>query len=254
MLAHAGAARAAVPWCGNDQLSTDRPDAVGGRKVHIIYATPADGVDRFAATASAITTDLAAVTDWWRREDPSHAPRWDLFAFPGCGPGLAALDLTFVRLPRAADAYFSEEIRLRTIADDLSRTFDDPAKKYLVFYDGPVAQENACGEAFGRESPMDGGPFAVGSLYLQSYPGSEGCGDVGTAGYRAMTTAHELLHMLGAVPEGAPHGCTQDHAHDCESSADIMEAGGFSDLLTDYLLDVGDDDYYGHSGAWWDVQ
>src|SRR5688572_28225499 len=86
MLAHAGLAQAAVPWYGNDQLSTDRPDAVGGRKVHVIYATPAEGVDQFAEMASAITTDLAALTDWWRRDDPSHAPRWDLFPFPGCGP------------------------------------------------------------------------------------------------------------------------------------------------------------------------
>jgi hypothetical protein len=254
VLAHAGAAHAAVPWCGNDQLSTDRPDAVGGRKIHVVYATPADGVDRFAEAASAITTDLAAVTDWWRREDPAHAPRWDLFAFPGCGPGLGALDLSLVRLPRGGDAYYLHAGRLSAIAADLAGSFGDPAKKYLVFYDGAAAQENVCGSAFGREAPTEGGRFAVGGVYLQVRPGFTGCGDLGVGGYRAMTTAHELLHMLGAVPDGAPHGCPDDHAHDCDAEADVMHSGGFSSLLSDYLLDSGHDDYYGHSGAWWDVQ
>jgi Divergent InlB B-repeat domain len=254
VLAHAGLAQAAVPWCGNDQLSTDRPDAVGGRKVHVIYAIPADGADRFAEMASAITTDLAAVTDWWRREDPSHAPRWDLFPFPGCGPGPAALDLSFVRLPRGADAYFLHAVRLNAIATDLANSFDDPAKKYLVFCDGGVSQENVCGSAFGRENPMAGGRFAVGGVYLHAYPGSEGCGDLGVGGYRARTTAHELLHMLGAVPHGAPHGCPDDRAHNCDTEADIMHSGGSSSAVADYLLDPGHDDYYGHSGSWWDVQ
>jgi hypothetical protein len=254
VLAHAGAAHAAVPWCGNDQLSTDRPDAVGGRKVHVIYAVPADGVDRFAESASAITTDLAAITDWWRREDPSHAPRWDLFAFPGCEPGPAALDLSFVRLPRGADAYFLHAGRLAAIATDLAAAFSDPAKKYLVFYDGGVAPENVCGSAFGRENPLAGGRFAVGGVYLQARPGHPGCGELGVGGYRAMTTAHELLHMLGAVPEGAPHACPDDHAHDCDLEPDIMRPAGFSTLLADYLLDGNHDDYYGHSGSWLDVQ
>ena len=254
VLAQAGAAHAAVPWCGNDQLSTDRPDAVGGHKIHVIYAIPADGVDRFAESASAITTDLAAVTDWWRREDPSHAPRWDLFAFPGCGSGLGALDLSFVRLPRGTDAYLTADVRLRAIAGDLAVSLHERGKKYLVFYDGGAAQEDICGSAFGRENPMAEGAFAVGGVYLQVLPGPVGCGDLGSGGYRALTTAHELLHMLGAVPEGAPHACPDDHAHDCDAEADAMRAGGFSDLLADYLLDGGRDDYYGHSGAWWDVQ
>jgi hypothetical protein len=33
-----------------------------------------------------------------------------------------------------------------------------------------------------------------------------------------------------------------------------MAPQGFSNSLFDYALDVGRDDYYGHSGTWWDVQ
>ena len=33
-----------------------------------------------------------------------------------------------------------------------------------------------------------------------------------------------------------------------------MGASGTSNSLFDYVLDVGRDDYYGHSGSWWDVQ
>lgn len=245
---------AAAAWCGNDEISTDRPDIVGGRKVHVVYAIPSDGADRFGEIAPLIASDLAAVTAWWKREDPSRAPRWDLFAFPGCEPGLGMLDLTFVRLARTAEAYAARSTRLSAIGADLGAGFSDLAKKYLVYYDGPIEPGRICGEASGGTRPELGGRFAIGAVYLQAAASGASCGALGVEGYVAVTAAHELLHTLGAVPAGAPNACPDDRAHICGNGNEAMAPGGSSPSLWDYLLDPGRDDYYGHSGAWWDVR
>jgi List-Bact-rpt repeat protein len=250
-LMHVSAGWAAVPWCGNDQLSTDRPDVLGGHKIHVIYAVPSDGVDRFRDVASPIVSDVASITEWWRREDPSREPRWDLFPFPGCPPGLGTLDLTFVRLQQPAGAYADSSTRQGRLLDDLGAAIADPAKKYLVYYDGAVPQEDLCGRASG--DPARGGRFGVATVFMQGIPPPPlTCGTFGDGGYGAKTATHELLHALGAVPPGAPHACPGSHV--CDSPVDVMLSGGASLAFADYRLDVGRDDYYGHGGAWWDVQ
>lgn len=253
-LAAPGLASAAIPWCGNDTLSTDRPDTLGGRKWHVLYAIPSDGVDRFAETAPKITTDLAAVVTWWLREDPTRAPRFDLSAFPGCTTAIGNLDLSWVRLPQPTTAYFANDVRLPTLARDLAATFDDPGKKYLVYYDGVVADENVCGSAYGRDDPNVGGRLAVAGLFVQSRPRFPGCGPLGVESYPASTAAHEMLHMIGAVPAGAPHACAGNVGHICDRPNDVMASGRNTALLRDQVLDFGRDDYYGHSGGWWDAQ
>jgi len=101
----APAAIAPLRWCGNDLAQSDRAhDRMGGEQIHVIYALPADGPDRFAELASSITTDVAAIDAWWRREDSSRAPRFDLFEFPGCESRFGNLDLSFVRLPDPTSA------------------------------------------------------------------------------------------------------------------------------------------------------
>jgi hypothetical protein len=252
-LAAPGLARAAVPWCGNDQAATDRaPDAVGGAQVHVIYAIPSDGADRFAAVASPITTDVAALDGWWRREDPARAPRFDLFAFPGCAPGLGQLDISFVRLAQPTSTYQPLANRLNRLAADLtSGGFDHPFKKYLVFYDGLVESGNVCGTGF--VAGERGGMAGYTAVWVQSAPGTPGCGTLGLEDYLAATAVHELLHGFGAVPAGAPHACT-DTGHICNDPRDLMQPSGGFALLGEYSLDPGRDDYYGHSGSWLDVQ
>ena len=56
---------------------TDRPDIVGGDQIHVIYVDAGDSPDRFSTVASAITTDLNAINTWWKRQDPTRAPRFD---------------------------------------------------------------------------------------------------------------------------------------------------------------------------------
>jgi hypothetical protein len=58
---------------------------------------------------------------------------------------------------------------------------------------------------------------------------------------------------MGAVPTQAPHSCNSGHV--CDSANDLMKAVFTStDSLANMSLDVGRDDYYAHSGTWWDVR
>lgn len=248
-------APAAIPplsWCGNDVAQTDRlHDRMGGEQIHVIYAVPADGPERFAELASPLATDVAAIDAWWRREDPTHAPRFDLFEFPGCETRFGKLDLSFVRLPDPASVYAPTLDRFQRIATQLASTpfvFAAPDKKYLVFFDGTVVNDRVCGTGAGGR--VTGGPLSYAIVYLRS-----SCNlTIGDGGGAAYVGAHELLHALGALPRGAPHSCPGDDGHPCDSPIDILSTfyrGGSIDGAT---LDVNRDDYYGHSGSWFDIQ
>ena len=88
------AAAAPLPsaWCGTDEVATDRPDLVAERQMHVIYAYPSDSPDRFTAVARDIIRDLAGVDSWWRSQDPTRTPRFDLATFPNCDNEFGALD------------------------------------------------------------------------------------------------------------------------------------------------------------------
>jgi hypothetical protein len=248
------AAAAPLPsrWCGNDVQAADRqPDAVAGFQFHVVYAFPADAGDRFAQSVLPIAHDLAAIDDWWRAQDGSRAPRFDLFPFPGCDSEFGDLDVSRVQLQRAASAYSSSRDGFRTILQDLSGTLDDPDKKYLVFYDGAAEDTFVCGRS--PSSELAGGAAATAVVYMGSL-----CGGLGAAAEIAITSVHEMIHNLGALPDGAPHICPPDRGgdgHPCDSEADILFfATSEGDVLSSKQLDVGRDDYYGHSGGQWDVQ
>lgn len=249
----APSARAAAVWCGTDLAAADRlPEAVSSNQIHVIYAFPSDGVDRFAAVAPAIVTDLTAIDAWWRGQDPSRTPRFDLFAFPNCPPGLGNLDLSRVQLPQVSSVYAPLRGRFVQLVADLNSTplsFEAEFKKYLVFYDGPVEEPGVCGESPVR--PDGGGLQLAFSLVFLAAKCPQ---DLGTGTFQAAVVAHELTHNLGAlVFQGPPHPCPQDFGHPCDSETDLMypllRAG-----LAGLVLDVGRDDYYGHVGAWFDVQ
>jgi hypothetical protein len=238
-------------WCGNDVQGADRqPDAVAGFQFHVVYAFPADGGDGFAQWVLPIARDLAAIDEWWRAQDASRAPRFDLFPFPGCDTEFGNLDISRVQLPQASSAYSSDRTGFRSILGDLG-AFNDPDKKYVVFYDGPVEDEFVCGRS--PSNALQGGMNATAVVYMRSL-----CEGLGSAAEIAITTVHEMIHNLGALPDGAPHPCPADQGgdgHPCDSEADVLfpsTSGG--DVLSSKQLDFGRDDYYGHGGPQWDVQ
>ncbi len=249
----AGAARLA--WCGgNDRVMTNRvPDiqVPSPYQVHVVYATPSDGPDNFAADASPIADDVAAIDAWWRGQDPTRTLRFDLYPFPGCGPGFGQLDLSFVRLPQPGSAYMDSSARLDALTTDLGALASDDQVKTLVYYDGPVLDDNICGTSE-YQAQARGGRFGLTFVWLQA------CSpDLGQGGQTARVAAHELLHDLGAVPNpGPPHECLPpEQGHVCDSEADILFPRVHAGVtLATAVLDVGRDDYYGHSGSWWDIQ
>jgi hypothetical protein len=214
----------------------------------VIYAFPAGGTDRFGALAGPIVTDLSVINAWWRREDPTRAPRFDLAPFPGCSSALGLLDFTRVQLQRGAEFYAPFPGRFGQLTAELAGppfAFRNVFKKYLVFYDGPVEEPNICGTASGQ--PAIGGSFAI--VYLGA------CGnDAGSGALNADVAVHELLHTLGAVPSAAPHTCAQGSGHVCDSEADIMFPSTSGDPLDAMQMDIGRDDYYGHVASWFDLQ
>ncbi len=248
-------ATAAVPpirWCGNDVSQTDRVrDRMGGPQVHVVYAIPSDGQDRFAELASGLATDIANIDAWWRREDPAKAPRFDLFEFPACESRFGLLDLSSARLPDSAASLTALDGRFERIANRLGAPpfdFAELNKKYLVFYDGPVGDDDVCGTGSG--APTIGGRFSFAIVYLRS-----SCGiTVGDGRGGAIVGAHELLHALGALPDGAPHACPSDDGHPCDSTADVLTPFYRGGPLDAAFLDVNRDDYYAHAGPWFDVQ
>ena len=245
-------AHAAVPWCGTDEVTTNRvPDVElsSPNQIRVVYALPSDGQDSFGSLASAIASDVAAIDGWWQGQDPTRAPRWDLYPFPGCGSRFGALDLGFLRLSQSA-SFYSGDSGNRLDADVSAALQPASTEKTLVYYDGAVANTRVCGES--RTAPSSGGRVGIAYVFLRS-----GCDlQVGDGGGAALTATHELVHDLGAMPEsGPPHPCPGDRGHPCDSTADILYPFlNPSSSLGTTLLDVGRDDYYGHDGAWWDVQ
>jgi hypothetical protein len=258
------AAPAPVTWCGGAASSTDRPDVAGGDQIHVIYATPSDSPDRFLQLASAIATDLGAIEAWWRRQDPTRAPRFDLAGF-SC-KGIGSLDITDVKLAHDSAYYnVATSPQLALLRTGLvAAGFADAAKKYLVYYDQAQASTSTeCGASYvsGRNGGTEGYAGIFIAPNLESSGTVRGCGSIEASavrgGYLAVVAAHELVNDLGALDTatpGPPHRCPGDPLHPCDSNLDILAPTPGVSKIGAATLDVGHDDYYAHSGTWWDVQ
>jgi hypothetical protein len=231
----------AAPWCVGGESPTDRaPDFPAGAEVHLVYAVPEDGADNFATFSQQIVDDVTRIDAWWRAQDPTRAPRFDLAPSSTCAD-LAALDITFVRLGAVAGELLRNTYSAVRAAIPPSSGLTELAKRYLVYYDGPVQDTTVCGVGSGGRFAKEGGVAMV---------LARACAGVGTA----VTAAHELLHAMGALPTGAPHSCPGDRGHPCDSEQDILYPRATGTPLESLFLDVNHDDYYAHSGGWFDLQ
>ncbi len=205
--------------------------------MHWVYLIPSDGTDSLGAVANAMQSDADQVDAWWRGQDASRVPRNDVTTF-SCG---TQLDVTTVRSTLSGAQLTPISNRFSGIVDTLERAgFSSPLTKYLVYYDGPIDDDNICGQG-----GSDSNGFGVAVVYYRS------CIGVSTAA----VAAHEFLHTIGAVPTGAPNECTGDNAaHTCDNESDLMYPAVGGGPLSAKVLDPGRNDYYGHSGAWLDTQ
>ena len=229
-------ARAAATWCGAPTQKDLIPNTVAGHPVHWVYAMPSDGPDRFSTYASIMQTDSESIDSWWRSQDPLRTLRSDLTQL-SCG---LQLDLSLIRLSQTGSQLGSIDSRFPQIADALiGLQFSSRHTKYVVYYDGPV-EPDICGEGGSDSSGLG---FAL--VYVQACLGVPW----------NTTAAHELLHTLGAVPDGAPHMCSApEDGHVCDNSYDMLFPSGDETPIMGLALDSGRDDYYGHPGSWPDMQ
>jgi hypothetical protein len=232
----AAEARSSAPWCGTI-TAQDRPPALTGRSIRVIYAYPSDGGDRSGQLAPQLSADVDAIDAWWRAQDPSREPRFDRVAFP-CG---LQADILSLRLSDTAAVLQSSAVRGdRVESQARAATGGSPYEKLLVYYDGPVDDADLCGEGAGTP-----GGEGIAMVYLGA------CTDIPTANI----AAHELLHSFGALPDGAPHACPDTRGHPCDSQVDILYPFATpGTTLASLVLDVGNDDYYAHAGGWTDLQ
>lgn len=227
----------AAPWCGTT-ATENRPAAVTGRSVRVVYAIAADGDDRSAEWAPRISSEVDEIAAWWRAQDSVREPRFDLAAF-ACG---LQVDLTVQRLRSSSAALAGLNNRVNLIAADVfTQGRFSEFEKYVVYYDGPLADLDVCGQGGGE---VDGPAIAV--VYVRA------CSGVPTQAI----AAHELIHALGALPLGGgpPHACPDTPGHPCDSDKDILYPYASANPLGTLVLDVNRDDYYGHSGSWLDIQ
>ncbi len=257
----AGAARpaAAAPlpgaWCGADDGVADRPDMVGGNQIHAVYAVPSDQPDRFVQFARSIARDLAGIDTWWRSQDPTRTPRFDMAEFPGCTTEFGALDITHLRLQATTAALdpSTGDIGAKLVPE-LAAVLPDRAKKLLVYLDAP-GPPGICGQAASVSTA--GGPAFPILMFLRSQLGCQVGGGYGAGtGWPALTASHELVHSMNVSPTVRlmPHACADDGGHVCDSALDIIAGASLNPGSLVRVLDVGNDDYYNHPGDWWDVR
>jgi len=232
----AASAAAAATWCGTASQTDRVPNGVAGNPVHWIYLIPSDGSDNFTGVANTMQSDAEQIDAWWRGQDSTRTPRNDITTF-SCG---GQLDISTIRSTRSSAQLTPTAGRFGAIFDAVQAAgFTSSLTKYLVYYDGPVDDDNLCGQGGSN------GGFGVAIVFFRS------CSGISTAA----VAAHEFLHTIGAVPSSAPHDCPGANAgHTCDDQNDIMYPAIGPEGLSAKVLDPGRNDYYGHSGSWLDTQ
>ena len=228
-----------------EQYSTvDRPDDEDGYQIHFIYALPSDGRDDQLDVNGQIAQSAAAM-NYWLEGKPGRRLRYDTYQ--------EGLDISFLPLDASADqiSNLGTEILALIEHEIKARGFDSDHKLYVVHYDGFfVTPEGFCGLA---TYPPDGaGITAV--LLLRGYNPTldltcprQFTQSEDFTGYFEMTILHELLHLMGMVPECAPN---YSDGHVDDSSQDLLYYqydGSYSPLYT--YLDLHNDDYYNHGNT-----
>jgi hypothetical protein len=221
--------------------TVDRPDDVDGYQIHFVYALPSDGADDFLDLTGEIELSANAMNSWLEGKTGRRL-RYDTFD--------GALDISYLRLPYTAD-------QISDIGTDISdllehwlknNGFRSDHKLYVVHYDGFfVTPEGYCGLA--PSPPQALGQTAV--LLLRAYNPTYdlNCPRNFTkshdfTGFFEMTILHELLHMLGMVPEC---GQSEEGRHVTDNPQDLMYFqydGSYSPVYT--YLDYKNNDYYNH--------
>jgi hypothetical protein len=202
--------------------------------VQLMYAVPRDGVDRGLDQDGTIQGSVESAQRWL--EDQTGGRRLNLVT-----DDLGQPTVGFFQLSRTEDELneWPHDSTAYQIEYELRATgLEAPGIIYAIYYEGTTPGDQACGEAI---SPTHdpGNSF---TLYIagicSDYP-FLGADD--NAGWWELTFMHEFFHAIGAVEGCAPND-NEGHVDDLN---DLMY-GGLEMWEFPVLLDVNNDDYYGH--------
>ena len=217
----------------NPRHERDQPDDLAGAQVHVVYAVPSDAEDGNLDRYGDIERSLEAMQHWVGAETGQRL-RLDTAG--------GRLDVTFLRLPFTAA---EGEERGAALAEDLEAAIRErfgtaTDKAYAVYYAGRSG--DLCGSASVE------GRVAVAFVHPEGCsPRAVGAGREAASTYEAVM-AHQLFHVLGAVPE-----CASDRletsAHVGTSVGDLMYAGPEWSGHDEVVIDAGRDNYFGHGRA-----
>lgn len=226
-------ATAIQPPAVGQRASQDRPDDISGLQMHVIYVTSRGGPDRGLDLNGALENSVRRFQVWFAGQT-GRTVRQDMFE--------GRLDVSAYQMTltdaEIAGSNPSNPSVVGTLFQELQAAgFDEPNKKYLVYYDGTSAF--ACGGA------LVNGKGAA--LYLNGRPGCANLPLVtapdATPGYWDFAGLHDFLHSLGYVDPSAP---TANGFHTTDCSCDLMDGGNLGPWRPT-LVDFGNDDYYAPS-------
>lgn len=218
------------------RTTTDLADEVGTPQLHVAYVLPSDGIDRRLDVDGTIERSVGQFQAWLAAQTGGRALRLDTFG--------GKLEITFHRLgiPDAVLAPMGDGAagRLEVELGNAGLITRGDGKYWAVYYDG--GNQLSCGgaEYFG--------PVAA-EFLLGDPAGSFNCADfaLGPSNgphYKEFGMLHEILHALGFTSSCSPNFVAGAHVDD--SRHDLMYGQG-DWAIPDITLDVGRDDYYGHS-------
>ncbi len=193
-------------------------------QIHAAYVVPSD-VDSVADRVAGVHDTVTAVQGWFEDQTGGKYP---VFVRDETAITVATVTLTETRAEIAAMTTWEGDA---TIAAQIRTQYPAAADTELfVFLEGELG--TACGYSSSLVmipidvcdiKPSTGATFPYGATYL---------------------VAHEVTHMLGAVPSCAPNSAGGGHVND--DNRDILYSGPGGRDWNNLVLDAGRDDYFRH--------
>ncbi len=235
-----GAADPTVPCDG---------DGSSGYRVQAMYVVEAGATNRYSDLLPSVRLWAAGVDDVVNRSAAlTHGVRHVRYVTQSGGSSCVA-DVLNVTVPSGATNTFGA-----TISAIQALGYTDPRRKYLMWTDA----NRLCGIGLLYVTDSAGQGNANNGQYPQYARIDNGCWGFGNGSNGHSVEAHELVHTLGSVFAGAPHGTTNGHCWDesdtmCYSDGTSHPMVQVCSPALEYLLDCNADDYfstYPEPGSW----
>ena len=228
-------------------------DGTSGYRTQAMYVVEAGATNRYASLLGQLKVWAAGTDDVINRSAAlTGGVRNVRYVTEAGADGTCEAKVLNVTVPAGSTSSFGATIQaVQNLGHNLTN------RKYLMWVDARVL----CGVATVYPYDTDDqGNYNNGS-YAQYARVDSACWGYGDGGYQNSVEAHELVHTLGAVMKGAPHGTDPGHCFDESDTMCYNDGGGKAMQQVcpperEYLLDCNSDDYfstYPSPGSWLDT-